>query len=171
MDETLIHATEELLRSPDFTVGSYNVYRRPHLEEFLKGCSELYDLAIWSSGSSDYVHAVIANIVPPNIQPVFIWCRDRCTPRMNPEMWDSFYLKNLRKVERLGFNLDQVLIVEDTPENVQRNYGNAIYITSFVGQTKDEELLLLRQYLASIHSVANVRKLEKRAWRQARLAP
>jgi hypothetical protein len=33
------------------------------------------------------------------------------------------------------------------------------------------DFVVLKRYLASIHSVANVRKLEKRGWRQARLAP
>ncbi|MEN6449157.1 MAG: HAD family hydrolase [Thermoguttaceae bacterium] len=165
MDETLIHATGRLLDSPDFTVGAYNVYRRPHLDEFLTTCSEFYDLAIWSSGGSDYVQAVVANIIPPNIQPVFIWCRDRCTRRTNPETQDQCFLKDLKKVKREGFDLDRVLIVEDTAENVQRNYGNALYVTSYVGQAGDMELLLLGQYLASIHAVQNVRKLEKRGWR------
>lgn len=165
VDETLIHATGRLLGNPDFTAGSYNVYRRPHLEEFLKTCSEYYDLAIWSSGGSDYLQAVVNNIMPPNIQPVFIWCRDRCIRRVNPETQDECFLKDLKKVKRQGFDLDRVLIVEDTAEKVQRNYGNAVYVTSYVGQADDKDLLLLGQYLASIHLVENVRKLEKRGWR------
>lgn len=171
MDETLIHATEEVLLTPDFKVGRYNVYRRPHLKKFLKACSELYDLAIWSSGTCHYVHAVVAKIMPPNIQPVFIWCRDRCTPQLHPETRDHFYLKNLKKVKRLGYDLDRVLIVEDTAVNVRLNYGNAIFVASYFGQPKDDELRLLKDYLASIHSVANVRKLEKREWRQTRPVP
>jgi RNA polymerase II subunit A small phosphatase-like protein len=64
-----------------------------------------------------------------------------------------------------------VLIVEDTPENVQRHYDNAIFVSSWTGESNDNELVLLEQYLASVHGVPNVRKLEKREWRQAHPVP
>ena len=173
VDETLVYARSEPFedRVPDFKSGSYCVYRRPHLEQFLATCSTWYDLAIWSSGGSTYVRTVAANIMPPNGQPVFVWCREHCTLRRNSETGDCFFQKNLRKIKRQGFDLDHVLIVEDTPENVQRHYDNAIFVSSWTGESSDNELVLLEQYLASIHAVANIRKLEKRGWRQAHPLP
>jgi RNA polymerase II subunit A small phosphatase-like protein len=167
VDETLIHARGEPLRGRqhDFNVGTYHVYRRPHLEAFLTTCAKTYDLAIWSSGGSDYVEGIVASIMPPNIEPVFVWSRERCTARIDTETRDEVFLKDLRKVKRKGFGLDRVLIVEDTPTNVQRHYGNAIYVSSFTGDAADDELALLEQYLVSIHTVQNVRALEKRGWR------
>ncbi len=169
LDETLIFATGNPLpdRQHDFMVGPYIVYRRPHLEHFLKICSKHYELAIWSSGGSDYVEAVVARIMPEGVQSLFVWSRERCSARLDPENGDTCFLKDLRKIKRQGFNLDRVLIVEDTRENVCRHYGNAIYVTSYTGQADDQELLLLSRYLASIRETANVRRLEKRGWRQS----
>ena len=167
VDETLIHSQGKPIegRTPDFMVGPYCVYRRPHLEHFLTACASLYDLAVWSSAGSDYLNAVIAEIMTPTVTPEFVWCRDHCTQRMNHETGDNIFIKDLKKVKRKGFDLRRMLIVEDTPQNVQRHYGNAIYVSSYSGNRNDEELLLLEEFLASIHSVANVRELEKRGWR------
>jgi carboxy-terminal domain RNA polymerase II polypeptide A small phosphatase len=86
-------------------------------------------------------------------------------PRRNLETWEEVFLKDLRKVKRNGFDLSRVLIVEDTPANVRRNYGNAAYVSPFTGDTQDDELVLLGRYLASMRAVENVRTLEKRDWR------
>lgn len=47
------------------------------------------------------------------------------------------YAKRLKKVQRRGYNLRRVLIVDDTPEKVLHNYGNAIYATPFLGDPAD----------------------------------
>ena len=57
------------------------------------------------------------------------WGRERCTRRIDPEWREEYYVKDLKKIERQGYDLDRVLIVEDTPSKVGRNYGNAIYVT------------------------------------------
>jgi TFIIF-interacting CTD phosphatase-like protein len=47
LDETLIHAAEEPLgHEHDFLIGTYRVYRRPHLAEFLTSCSAAFRLAV-----------------------------------------------------------------------------------------------------------------------------
>ena len=168
IDETLIHATGNPLpdRRPDFTFGPYSVYCRPHLQDFLAVCAEHYDLAVWSSGGCDYVAAVVERIFPDSILPLFVWSRDRCTPWTDPETRDTCFLKDLRKVKQKGFDLRRVLIVEDTPGNVRRHYGNAVYVSSWTGDTADRELENLASYLVLISAAENVRSLEKRGWRQ-----
>lgn len=166
LDETLIHAsTERLARVPDFRVGPYYVYRRPFLSEFLAVCSEAYRLAVWSSASSDYVSAVTGHVVPNDIELAFVWACDRCTRRFDPELQEEFFLKNLKKLKRLGYDLDRVLIVEDEPRKVQSHYGNAIYVRPYVGSDTDSDLKLLAEYLPTISPVTNVRGIEKRNWR------
>jgi RNA polymerase II subunit A small phosphatase-like protein len=166
LDETLIHATDaETVGAADFCVGPYHVFCRPHLNVFLEDCAERFDLAVWSSGSLDYVLAIRESIMPNGLQAEFIWGRKRCTRRFDAEWQEEYWIKDLKKVKRQGFDLDRVLIVEDTPKKVERHYGNAVYVSSYFGGTDDRELLHLSRYLHSIHDVPNVRRIEKRGWR------
>ena len=69
---------------------------------------------------------------------------------------------NKKLVEAQNFD---ILIVDDTPEKSRNNYGNAIYIKEFSGDTTDEELKHLHDYLLTLKKVDNVRTIEKRGWR------
>jgi hypothetical protein len=109
LDECLIHAVEsELNRPSDFCAGPFHIYRRPHLSEFLEGVAVWYELAIWSSGTSDYVGEIAREICPRSVEWSFIWSRDRCTRRMHPETLETIYLKGLKKVRRLGYALERI---------------------------------------------------------------
>ncbi|TPG72091.1 HAD family hydrolase [Hymenobacter nivis] len=182
LDETLIHATVNKL-GDDFAFELYQhyVYKRPGLDAFIAACAEKFDLAVWSSASDGYVKQVVAQIFPTAVKPVFVWGRSRCTPLVLPRL-DEYgyynldgashyeYAKILKKVKRLGFDLERVLIVDDTPEKVRNCYGNAIYPTPFLGDPDDNELAVLAQFLHSLHDVQNVRSIEKRHWKQQFLA-
>jgi RNA polymerase II subunit A small phosphatase-like protein len=166
LDECLIHGSEnELHRVADFRVGPFHIYRRPGLGEFLSGVSLLFDLAIWSSGTSDYVEEIAARICPENTEWKFVWARDRCTIRTNWETQEMVYVKDLKKVKRLGYSLDRILFVDDTAAKLARNYGNAIYVTPFEGNGTDSELEKLHSYLNSIQNEKSFREIEKRGWR------
>jgi TFIIF-interacting CTD phosphatase-like protein len=166
LDECLVHATEQRLpREHDFVVGPYYVYRRPGLQDLLYGCAQAFDLAFWSSGTTDYVEAIINEITPEGVEPRFIWARPRCIRRFDYDRCEETFLKDLRKVKRLGYSLGRVLIVDDEPVKLSRNYGNAIYVRPFTGQPEDDELNRLLPYLLSIQHVADVRGVEKRGWR------
>jgi RNA polymerase II subunit A small phosphatase-like protein len=157
VDETLVHASETALdRGADFRAGPYHVYKRPHLEAFLNACGENFTVAIWSSSGADYLAAVLREILPRDITPAFVWGRERCVRQFDFEQLETIFLKDLKKVARLGFNLDRVLIVDDSREKVRRNYGNAIYVSAFDGDPTDNELHHLSAYLPSLHSVPNV---------------
>ena len=54
--------------------------------------------------------------MPSGLVPSFVWSRTRCTPRFDYERWEKLYLKDLKKVKRRGYDLDRVLIVDDSPE-------------------------------------------------------
>jgi RNA polymerase II subunit A small phosphatase-like protein len=78
----------------------------------------------------------------------------------------SEYAKLLKKVRRLGFNVNRVLIVDDTPAKVRNCYGNAIYPTPFLGNPDDNELVILAEYLEVLKAAENIRGIEKRQWQQ-----
>lgn len=166
IDETLLYASGSALsHQHDFRVGPYYVYRRPYLNEFLHLCQHYFQLAVWSSSSSDYVAEIVQKVLPHGLSLVFAWSRDRCVQKDHPETKQRYYIKDLKKVKRLGYDLDRVLIADDTPQKVKRNYGNAIYVKEFTGNPTDQELKVLGIYLSSIADAANYRRLEKRNWR------
>mgnify|MGYP003936963987 CR=1 FL=1 len=74
-------------------------------------------------------------------------------------------MKNLTKLERRGIDLNRVLILEDEPRKVHRNYGNAIYVRPYLGAQEDDELRLLDRYLTSMKDMPNFRAVDKRSWR------
>ena len=84
---------------------------------------------------------------------------------MDPERREKVWVKDLRKVKRKGHDLDRVLIVDDEPAKLTRNYGNAIYVTPFEGNPNDSELPLLLKYLERLWHTRNFRAIEKRDWR------
>lgn len=175
LDETLIYASEAALeRPPDFCIYGYYVYLRPHLNQFLHQIEQDFDLAVWSSASDDYVYAAVSKIFVDPSKLHFVWGRSRATFRrsMDPtgymlDPWDHLhYLKPLTKVKRRGWRLERVLIVDDTPEKCVRNYGNAVHPRPYTGDEEDEELKLLAVYLSTLKHESNVRRIEKRRWRE-----
>ncbi len=148
----------------DYGIGPYVVYSRPPLAEFLAFCSICFRLAIWSSAGDDYVRDVVGRIVSPRIELAFTWGWSRCVQSLDRQSYDVDYIKDLKKVKRLGYDLRQVLIIDDTPRKVRRHYGNAVYIPPFTGNPEDRTLLRLADYLALLRDEPDVRVLEKRGW-------
>ena len=179
IDETLIHTTDkELHQKVDFKIFDYNVYKRPFLDEFLEEIRSEFIIAIWSSASDDYVEAITKKIIPKEIKLEFVWGRSRCTYRRNFQI-DEYghynngflnhyhYIKPLKKVKRKGYNIDRILIIDDSPHKSKDNFGNAIYPKEFTGDVNDRELKLLSKYLKKLKDKKNVRRIEKRNWRNS----
>ena len=162
LDETLVYATEqELATQPDFRVAQYAVYRRPHLEEFLNYCFEDFEVAVWTSSGRGYATEVVAQILP-NRELRFFWTADRCTQRFNWKTHDPYVVKNLAKIRKLGIQLERVLMVDDSAEKLERQYGNHILIPPYEGDLSDGEIAMLADYLRSIRDCPNYRTVEKR---------
>lgn len=166
IDETLLYASEKRLeQEPDSRVGPYFIYVRPYLQEFLQCCNEHFRLAVWSSSSADYLNAIVTAILPNELKLEFVWSRERCIQRFDGELQEIYYVKDLKKVRRMGFDLDRMLILDDTPKKVERNFGNAVYAKPYFGDPADSELRDLSRYLRSLALVPDVRRVEKRGWR------
>ena len=167
LDETLIFGTETPLSRPaDLRVDVFAIYYRPHLAEFIARVRPAYQLAVWTSATASYAAPIVRSIFPPDLPLAFVWSRERCTWRRNLETQEEYWVKNLRKVKRLGYYLDRVLMVDDEAHKLERNYGNHIAIAPYTGAADDEELPWLAEYLIRVADSPNLRALEKRHWRE-----
>lgn len=167
LDETLIHASESrvLPGCNSFVVDEYTIYKRPYLEEFLEFCKINFLVAVWTSSSSDYADKVVGELFGKDYPLEFVFSRERCVRKVNIVDQTTSWIKDLKKVRKKGYPLEQVIIVDDTPAKLRRNYGNHIFITPFEGDKNDNELDHLMVYLQKLQSVVNVRTVEKRNWR------
>jgi Dullard-like phosphatase family protein len=166
LDETLIYATEKPLdRTPDFVFERFSVYKRPHVEVFLSEVSKTFDLSLWTSATTIYTQEILKKLTPCDVQFKFVWTRERCTKRRDLEKQEEEWLKDLRKIKRLGYELGRVLVVDDTAAKYSRSYGNLITVAPYFGSDEDSELVYLAKYLESLKEIANVRSVEKRNWK------
>lgn len=166
LDETLIYATENKLDRPeDFRCEQYHVYKRPHIDDFVEEIKNYFEIAVWTASTKMYADIIVENIFPKNYPLSFLWSRERCTKRFDELTYSYANLKDLKKVKKRGYSLDKILIVDDTPKKISRNYGNHIRIDPYEGNLGDQELPRLLKYLISIKDVPNVRSIEKRGWK------
>jgi TFIIF-interacting CTD phosphatase-like protein len=174
LDETLVHATETpLAAEPDFVVFDYSVYQRPHLDTFIATCLEWFDVAVWTSSGTEYAAAVVAAIFPDPQLLKFVWASDRCSIacNYNHDLIDGYIpqyysRKPLKKVKRLGYKLESIIAIDDTPRKWENSYGNLVRIQPFIGDESDTELLDLLKYLDRLRHKDNIRQIEKRGWRE-----
>lgn len=175
MDETLLHTTDEYQLNDDYdfkivfdeggwsSKTTYFVRKRPYLNEFLDFAFNNFKVAVWTAGGKDYAaEALIKCGINLNALE-FFWTRDKCTIKTNLETGQYYGLKKLNKVKKLGWDLNNVLIVDDVRETASENYGNLIQIKPFY-YGKDDELLKLIDYLKEIKNEPNYRRVEKRGW-------
>lgn len=167
LDETLIYATEEPLeRRADFQTELYHVYKRPYVDEFLAFCRENFLVAVWTTAGAEFAQDVVEGVFPSDYPLQFLWSRERCSRTLNADTGERYLVKNLAKLKRKGYRLEEVLMVDDTPTKLERNYGNLIRVSEWLGDPADSELLALMGYLVELKRVPNVRTLEKRGWQR-----
>lgn len=159
-----------------------HIYKRPGLDEFLQFCfTNFQHVGLWTHSGEEWVNEVLSHVltIPDRSDWSFIYTGKRATRvQQRPALEDSNgnrYIKDLKKVFRrkdlraMGFEKYNTIIVEDTPENCIRNFGNAIYISTFdvVKKSWDSELHLLKLYLEQkVLKCDNVRHVEKRTWKK-----
>jgi len=171
IDETLIHGSEQRLqREPDHVAPWCFLYKRPHVETFMRFCREHFRVAVWTTATPEHAAFCLEKICDADYPFEFIWTRERCTQvRDRVGMYDLgigyHWVKSLSKIKRHGFSLEQTMMVDDTPSALERNYGNLIRIDEFKGDPDDCELLRLMSYLLDLKQEENIRIVEKRSWK------
>ena len=142
LDETLVHATEEPLPyAHTFQVGPYLVYERPFASELIKFCAAHFDVAVWSSSSELYVGTVTAELFGPTFPLAFSWAVSKCIQKADPRSNSYVYIKDLRKVMKHGYAPEEIIMIDDSPEKLQRQPTRHLCLSAFTGDQLDTELL------------------------------
>lgn len=192
LDETLIHSVQQsndnqILDNTDMSnvetyetdfswshaTVSYKVYVRPYVKEFLDFCFENFDVGVWTAATQDYADKIVPLVFKHRV-PIFVFTRERCTTKTDNRDYLLYPLtdtvKKLQKVKRRKFNgkrynINNILVIDDTPSTFKCNYGNAIQISEWNGNTHDVELQLLIRYIKTILDFP-FRTIEKRNWKE-----
>jgi RNA polymerase II subunit A small phosphatase-like protein len=147
---------------------------RPFVHKFLHWAFRNFTVGIWSSATQDYVDDFVVKMItdPQHGEVLFAYARDRCVKAIDYRSMDAYgsttyeYVKDLRKLKKFGFPIEHIIAVDDTPEKLQRQYGNLVRVLPFLGNPADTEMLKLMSYLETLKTVPNVRTVEKRGWSQ-----
>ncbi|KAI0237842.1 Nuclear envelope morphology protein 1 [Massospora cicadina] len=160
LDETLIHSTSRGSKTHDHMVEVlidkhaclYYVYRRPHVEYFLRKVSEWYQLAIFTASVPEYANAVIDLLDPDRTFFQKRFFRMSCIPHSV-----HGYVKDLSQVDA---DLSKVLLVDNSPVAFEKNATNAVPIVSWYNNdSEDRALLDLLPFLDALRFVSDVRSI------------
>lgn len=175
MDETLLHTSTEYQLEGDYDFKiifdeggwsektTYFVRKRPNLDEFLDFAFNNFKVAVWTAGGKDYATEALTKCGINLNALEFFWTRDKCTIKIDLETGNYYGLKKLDKVKKLGWSLNDVLIVDDVKETASENYGNLVQVKPYY-YGYDDELLKLIKYLDKIKNESNYRRIDKRHW-------
>lgn len=145
--------------------------KRPGLEEFLKFAQKYFDnIIIWSAGECRYVNNICRQIfdVEGLKMPKAIWTRNECIP-LDTQTGYHKPLSLLSRLENLGIDLNNTIIVDDRPHTFKNNPNNGVLIPPYnpgidIAQMTDRSdkcLFDLIKWLTNIKSTENLTILNK----------
>ena len=139
LDETLIHTAYAPIIGAELKAkrGSFYLYERLYLKEFLDRYSTEYDFAIWSASKADYVRWIIRSTALSDYLFVFVNTRKNCK-RIFGSGGRIEYLKDLMPCIK---QYEKVIMLDDVPKMVVP-IENCIKVTEYRGQN-DNTLLVL----------------------------
>jgi carboxy-terminal domain RNA polymerase II polypeptide A small phosphatase len=166
LDETLIHGSQSIPSEwADFMSGPYRCMIRPHALDLIEECLGKYNVGIWTSAGVHHAASVVEALFDDPELLHFVWSAERCTDWRDFELNEMVSIKDLRKLKRLGHDLNRIVAIDDSPEKHQRNFGNLLRVRPWTGEQEDTELLDVAKYLNWLSTQPSVRSVEKRGWR------
>jgi len=156
LDETLIHSSLQPLPNADYSVPVeiegqvFTVYviKRPGVDEFLRILKEKYELVVFTASIPQYADKVI-DIMDTRHTISHRLYRDACT------IVGGNYVKDLGKI---GRDLSDTLIIDNTPVSYMLHQSNAIGIPTFIDDLSDRALYQLVPYLIGLSTCQDVRR-------------
>ena len=138
LDETLVHSSFEpfpksdIILNINFDGTFYKIYVliRPGAEEFIKKISKYYEIVIFTASLSQYASPLLDKLDKENNIQYRLY-------RNNCYFSNGIYIKPLNKI---GRNLKDVVIVDNSPLAYAFDTDNGLPITSWFDNKKDKEL-------------------------------
>ena len=156
LDETLVHSQfvpfsikSDVILKIDIDDHIYDIHVliRPGVEEFIQKMSELYEIVIFTASVSKYADPLLDIIDKDHVCACRLF-REHCC------MVGITYIKDLQK---LGRNLKDTIIVDNSPISYSYNYENGIPILTWFNNKSDRELYNLIPILEFLSNVDDVR--------------
>lgn len=159
LDETLVHTGYHTLGTPadhkyvlDLDGTKLRGTIRPYARQFLKFVHHFSDrVIIWSAGTAEYVEPAVEVLYDGMTErPALVLSREDC---QKVPHGDGFFLsKSIPSLaERIGYNPEQMVMVDDKPHTFIFNPYNGILIPEYKGEAHDEFLLNLMEWMAKPH--------------------
>eukprot|EP00053_Salpingoeca_punica_P012486 m.111760 g.111760 ORF g.111760 m.111760 type:complete len:265 (-) comp15959_c0_seq2:982-1776(-) len=154
LDETLVHSSFKPVPDPDFVVpveidGKIHhvfVLKRPHVDKFLERMGQLYEIVLFTASLSKYADPVsdLLDIHKTFRHRLF---REHCVYHQGT------YVKDL---SRLGRDIKEVIIVDNSPASYAFQPQNAVPVESWFDDKTDTELLDLIPFFEEISKATDV---------------
>ena len=105
---------------------------RPNLYNFLNEMRQIFEMILFTAGTSEYADPIL-NIIDK--KKIFF---DKILYRQHTIIMDNVFVKDLSK---LGRDLSKVIIIDNMPQSFKLQKENGIFIKSFNGDNKKDSTL------------------------------
>lgn len=154
LDETLVHSSFRVVHTADITItveleGEHHrvfVRKRPGVDEFLWKVAQAFEVVVYTASLAKYANPLLDELDRDSVV-TFRLFREACTKQANG------YIKDLSK---LGRNLKDVIIIDNSPTCYSFQPHNAIPIKTWRDDPLDHELMDLVPILYSLKDVENI---------------
>ncbi|KAK3577123.1 hypothetical protein CHS0354_037452 [Potamilus streckersoni] len=154
LDETLVHSSFKPISNADFivpveidgTIHQVYVLKRPFVDEFLQKMGDLFECVLFTASLAKYADPVADLLDKWGVFRSRLF-RESCV------FHRGNYVKDL---SRLGRELSQVVIVDNSPASYIFHPDNAVPVQSWFDDMQDSELLDLIPFFEGLAQVDNV---------------
>ncbi|KAI8068542.1 NLI interacting factor [Gongronella butleri] len=128
----------------------YEVYKRPHVDFFLKMISQWYRIVIFTASMADYADPVIDWLDQGNHLVADRFFRQSCVPKAGG------YIKDISLAEP---DLSKVCLIDNCPMGYDRFQENGVPIQTWLNSPTDQCLLDLLPLLDALRFTSDVRNI------------
>jgi len=156
LDETLVHSSFKPVAISAFEIRvdiegqihTIYVCKRPGVDMFLNWVAQFYEVVIFTASLAKYADPLMDRLDPRRLCAWRLF-RESCT------IWNGSYVKDLSK---LGRDLKDVIIIDNSPNSFSFQPDNAIPIKSWFDDMSDRELHDLMPILEALSTVEDITK-------------
>ena len=161
LDETLVHSgfipfdypSDVIIKIElDNEIHDIHVLVRPGVKEFLEKMAKKFELVIFTASLSKYADPLLDIIDKQGFCPFRLF-REHCT------LINTSFVKDLK---RLGRDLKDIIIVDNSPISYALNPDNGLPILSWFDDRDDRELYHLTPILEFLADIPDVREYIKK---------